>query len=131
MRYMLLIHGNQRGANEIVASWSKQDLKAMVGYMHALDDDLRATGELIDDNGLQGPAHAKTVRAQADGKPVVTDGVYPEGKDFLFGYWVVDVKTSERAIEIAARISATPGPGGIPVNQAVEVHPIGQAPDVD
>ena len=50
--------------------------------------------------------------------PVVTDGRYPEAKEFLAGYWMVDVDSEERAIEIAARTSAAPGPGGVPIEQA-------------
>jgi hypothetical protein len=50
--------------------------------------------------------------------------VFPESKEFLAGYWIVDVETPERAYEIAARISAAPGPSGIPTDMPIEVRQI-------
>jgi len=129
MKYMLLIHGDQKGWDGL-ASWSRPDFKTMVEFMRALDADLRQRGELLDLNGLSGPAEASTVRAQADGAPLVRDGLRAGAEDFLAGYWVVDVASRERAVEIATRISAVPGPGGAPVNQQVEIHPIGEPPEV-
>jgi hypothetical protein len=125
---MLLIHVDP--AFDGLSGWSRDDFKAMIEYMHALDRDLRGSGELLDSNGLGGPGAAKTIRAQADGSAAVTDGLRGEGRDALIGYWVVDVASPERAAEIASRVSATPGPGGAPVNQPVELHPIGEAPEV-
>jgi hypothetical protein len=52
----------------------------------------------------------------------ITDGIFPESKEFLLGYWIVDAATPERAYEIAGRISAAPGPGGIPTNMPIEVR---------
>ena len=129
MKYMLLIHGDQKGWDGL-ASWSRPDFKAMVGCMRALDADLRERGELLELNGLSGPAGATTVRAQADDTPLVRDGLRTGADDFLAGYWVVDVPSHERAVEIATRVSAVPGRGGAPVNQQVEIHPIGEPPEV-
>jgi hypothetical protein len=126
---MLLIHGDQQIWDGL-SSWSKEDFKVMVEFMRTLDKDLSDSGELLELNGLSGPAAARTVRAQADGDALVTDGLRAGAGDFLIGYWVVDVASPERAIEIATRISATPGPGGAPVNQQVEIHPIGEPPEV-
>jgi hypothetical protein len=50
--------------------------------------------------------------------------VFPESKEFLAGYWVVDVETPKRAYVIAARASAAPGPGGVPLNMPIEVRPV-------
>ncbi|MFF9982234.1 YciI family protein [Streptomyces erythrochromogenes] len=85
-----------------------------------------AAGEWVDGQGLGGPAQVKTVRAGSNGRPRVTDG--PAAADVLAGYWVVDVKSEERALEIAARASACPGPGGEPGSDPVEVHPIAAEP---
>ena len=49
------------------------------------------------------------MRAQASGAPAVTDGPFAEAKEFLAGYWIVDVDSPERAYEIAAGASAAPG----------------------
>lgn len=126
---MLLIHGNRNGWNAL-ARWPREDFKRMVGYMRALDADLHGSGELLELNGLGGPSGVRTVRAQEDGQPLVRDGLREGADDFLAGYWVVDVASPERAVEIATRISTTPGPGGQPVNQQVEVHAIGEPPEV-
>ena len=69
------------------------------------------------------PHQAKVVRAGTNSQPI-TDGVFPEAKEFLLGYWIVDVESAERAYEIAARISAGPGPGGVPTNMPIEVREI-------
>ncbi len=67
------------------------------------------------------------MRAGKDGTPI-TDGVFPEGKEFLAGFWIVDVETPERAYAIAARASAAPGPGGAPLYMPIEVRPIPGGP---
>jgi hypothetical protein len=126
---MLLVHADPGGWSGL-ASWAREDFAHMVGSMRELDADLRESGELLHDNGLAGPGSARTVRAGPDGTPAVRDGLREGATDFLAGYWVVDVASPERAVEIATRISLTPGPGGKPVNQQVEVHAIGEAPDV-
>jgi hypothetical protein len=72
---------------------------------------------------LAGPDQAKLVRGQKDGMPV-TDGIFPESKEFLLGYWIIDVETAERAYTIAGRISAAPGPGGVPTNMPIEVRQV-------
>ena len=71
------------------------------------------------------------VRARKDGTPEVTDGPFAEAKEFLAGYWIVDVERPERAYEIAARASAAPGPGGAPMNMPIEVREVMSAPPVD
>ena len=70
------------------------------------------------------------MRAGKDGKPI-TDGVFPEAKEFLAGYWIVDVDRPERAYDIAAEASAAPGPGGQPLNLTIEVRQVMSAPPTD
>jgi len=86
-------------------------------------EQLRASGEFVATDALAGPDQALVVRGQKNGLPV-TDGVFPESKEFLLGYWIVDVAAPERAQAIAGRISAAPGPGGIPTNMPIEVRQI-------
>jgi hypothetical protein len=129
VKYMLLIHGNSEGW-KVLDDWSQEDLQAMVRFMHGINADLSDSGELLDAQGLAGPEYAKTVRASQDGEPIITDGPFSETKEVLAGFWLLEVPSEQRALEIAARISATPGPGGILINQPVEVHPIGEAPAV-
>jgi hypothetical protein len=128
MKYMLLMHSNKQGWDDMPKTWSQQDLEVMVKYMRELDQDLKDSGELVESRGLAGPDQMKTVQAQEDGEPIITDGPFGETKEVLAGYWVVDVASEARVLELAEHISRCPGPGGRPVNQAVEIHPEGVAP---
>ena len=125
MKYILMM--NTMRAGHGVPEWPKQDLQAHIAFMKRLNKDLRESGEFVAAEGLSFPEQAKLVRAGKDGLPV-TDGVFPEGKEFLAGYWIVDVDTPERAYAIAARASAAPGPGGAPLNMPIEVRPVMSAP---
>jgi hypothetical protein len=99
--------------------------------MHRLNKDLTESGELVGAEGLAGPNEARIVRATSNGAPAVTDGPFPESKEFLAGYWIVEVDRPERAYEIAGRASAAPGPGGTPMNIAIEIRQVMSAPPVD
>ncbi len=131
MRYILMMHA-PRGTGEYQASsWSPEDLQAHIGFMHTLNKDLTQSGELVGAEGLAPPGEAKVVRAGKNGMPAVTDGPFPESKEFLAGYWVVDVDRTERAYEIAARASSAPGPGGKPLTIPIEVRQVMRAPASD
>jgi hypothetical protein len=108
--------------------FSPDDVKALVAHMHRLNRDLKERGEFVTGEGLTPPGQARIVRATSTGTPSVTDGPFVETKEFLSGFWIVEVASAERAYEIAARVSATPGPGGAPLNMAVEVREVGTAP---
>ena len=113
-----------------IMTWPKQDIQAHIAFMMNLNKELKGSGELVSAEGLAWPDQAKLVRAGDDGAPV-TDGVFPESKEFLIGYWIVDVDSPERAYQIAARASAAPGPGGAPLNMPIEVRQIMQGPPQD
>jgi hypothetical protein len=113
MKFMLIMNSSQAGYDEYLR-WPKDLLEANVAFMKRFSQELRASGELVATGGLTSPARAKRVRAGKDGKPI-TDGVFPESKEFLAGYWIVDVDRPERAYEIAARASTAPGMGEKPL----------------
>ncbi len=92
---------------------------------------LSQAGELVSAEGLDGPEQARVVRADNQGSPAVTDGPFAESKEFLAGFWIVDVDDTERAYAIAARISAAPGRGGVPMNMPIEVRQVMSAPPVE
>jgi hypothetical protein len=129
MKYMIMMHAPKGDGDWQVASWQPADLKAHMDFMHALGAEMTATGELVDGQGLAGPGEAKIVRAGASGAPAVTDGPFPEAKEFLAGYWIVDVDRPERAYELAARVSGAPGKGGVPLGMPIEVRQVMSAPD--
>ncbi len=120
MKYILLMTGTKSGVDQY-RSWSEHDIDAHMAVLTSLNRELTASGEFIETRRLALPHEAQLVRGLEDGIPV-TDGVFPESKDFLLGYWIIDVATPERAYEIAARISAAPGPGGAPTNMPIEVR---------
>jgi len=122
MKYLLMMHTPSGGPYQI-ASWPKQDIKAHIAFMVSFANKLGESGELVSAEGLAAPDQAKRVRAGKDGKPI-TDGVFPESKEFLAGYWIVDVESPERAYQIAAQASAAPGPGGAPLNMSIEVRQV-------
>jgi hypothetical protein len=120
MKYILLMSGARVGV-EGYHGWSKQDIEAHMAALQRINKDLTASGEFVATQGLAEPGEAKVVRGQKNGVPV-TDGIFPESKEFLLGYWIVDVANAERAYAIAGRISAAPGPGSKPINMPIEVR---------
>ena len=120
MKYMLMMHA-PGGPYEILTKWPKQDVEAHAAFMERLNARLEKAGELVAVVGLNAPDKAKLVRADKD-RMAITDGVFPESKEFLAGYWIVEVATAERAYEIAAEASLAPGPGGKPLQMAIEVR---------
>ncbi len=126
MKYMLMMNTPGGGPYQ-VAQWAPEDLKAHIGFMKRFAEKLSAAGELVGAEGLAGPDQAKLVRAGKDGRPV-TDGVFPESKEFLAGYWIVEVPSPERAYAIAAEASMAPGPRGQPMHLAIEVRQVMSAP---
>jgi hypothetical protein len=125
MKYILMMNTMRAGTG--VPAWPKADLQAHVAFMHNLNRDLQDSGEWVSAEGLSFPDQARLIRAGKDGAPV-TDGVFPESKEFLAGFWIVDVDSPERAYTIAARVSTAPGPGGAPLNMPIEVRPVMSAP---
>jgi hypothetical protein len=120
MKYILLMSGTKAGVDTYRA-WSKKDIDGHMAVLGSLNRELTESGEFVATQGLAAPHEAKLVRGLTDGMPV-TDGIFPESKEFLLGYWIIDVATVERACEIAGRISTAPGPGGIPTNMPIEVR---------
>ena len=129
MKYMLMMN-TPRGGEYQIMSWPKRDIEAHIAFMIDFARKLGAAGELVGAEGLATPAQAKLVRAGQDGKPV-TDGVFPESKEFLAGYWIIDVATPERAYQVAAEASAAPGVGGEPLNMNIEVREVMSGPPQD
>lgn len=128
MKFMLMMHAPRGTGDWGVMKWSAEDLKAHVEFMKNLNVALRQEGRLVAAEGLSMPNEARIVRAGADGKPEVTDGPFAEAKEFLAGFWIVEVKTREEAYAIAARASMAPGPGGKPLYLKLEVREVGSAP---
>jgi hypothetical protein len=132
MKFMLMMNAPRGDGEWGVKNWKMEELKAHIGFMKNLNRDLKSEGVLVGAEGLGMPAQARVVRANPkDNSPEVTDGPFAESKEFLVGYWIVDVETPEQAYAIAARASVAPGPGGKPLYIKLEVREVMGAPPVE
>jgi hypothetical protein len=125
MKYILMMSGTKADF-DWYSKWSKEELEAHFAFMHAFNKELKDSGVLVQAEGLAFPDQAKIVRAGPNGEPV-TDGVFPESKEFLAGFWIIDVESQEEAYQIAARASMgprSPGRG----NQPIEVRQVMSGP---
>ncbi|WP_174552145.1 YciI family protein [Nocardia sienata] len=132
MKYMLIkTYAAAAHCDTPLPEWAPEDIAAHIEFQRTLGAQLAAAGELVDAQGLSGPDEARLVSSDGRSAPVVTDGPWAETKEFLAGYWIVDVDSPERAVEIAAQASAAPGPGGKPIGEYIEVRQIMSAPAAD
>ena len=133
MKYMILLYGSQQDYDALAGkaapgrpAWSGEDFAAMGAFMGAFTRELADSGELVETRGLTAPAHARRIRLQ-DGVPVVTDGPYAETQEVLAGYWIVECESFDRATEIAARLTAAPGPAAVAARAFADVRPIAES----
>jgi hypothetical protein len=122
MKYMLMMNVVGKAPYSI-STWAKKDVDAHLAFLRQFNRKLSESGEFVAVEGLTHPDRAKLIRADDEGTPI-TDGVFPEAKEFLAGYWIVEVNSPDRAYEIAAAASAAPGPGGVPLNMPIEVREV-------
>jgi hypothetical protein len=132
MKFILMmgIKTDKESMSKGIMTWPKEDIQAHIGFMIGFNKELKEAGELVSAEGLAWPDQARLVRAGNDGTPI-TDGVFPESKEFLIGYWIIDVENPERAYQVAARASAAPGVGSAPLNMPIEVRQIMSGPPED
>lgn len=101
--------------------WSPDEVDAHINYMNDFADRLKETGEFVDSQALA--PEGAFVRFDGDGKPPVTDGPFPETKDLIAGWMVIDVDSYDRALALAGELSAAPGAGGEPIREWLELRP--------
>jgi hypothetical protein len=128
MKFMLMMNMPAGTGDYQINQWTPEAFKAHIQFMKDLNADLMKAGELVEAQGLTPPKQAKIVRCGQGGAPVVSDGPFAETKEFLAGYWIVDVENPERAYEIAARASSAPGPDGKPLVIPIELREVMCAP---
>jgi len=128
MKFMLMMHAPRGNGEYQINAWKPDEFRAHIQFMKDLNKGLREAGELVAAEGLAPPGQARVVRSLSEGAPEVTDGPFAESKEFLVGYWIVDVESAERAYAIAGKASTAPGPGGKPLGIAIEVRQVMSAP---
>ena len=129
MKYMMQM--NVKGGSYQMEGWAPKDIKGMVDFMHSFNTELKKNGNWVSAEGLVAPEFARIVKADDQGRPVVTDGPFAESKEFIAGFWIVEVKNSDEAYALAAKVSTCPGPGGKPLNMPIEVRAAGEPPKTD
>ena len=129
MKFMMMMHYS--GEGEPIHTWPPAAIQAHIQFMLDLNAKLKASGELVDAQGLAGPDQAMIVRSTSKGPPAITDGPFPETKEFLAGFWIIDVDSKQRAIEVAAMASAAPGMRGEPMGIAIELRQVMSAPKAE
>ena len=128
MKYLIMMTHAADKDPQSDNQWTSEEIKASGAHMWQIHQELADAGELIAAERLAGPDTGKIVTSDGASAPVITDGIYPEAKEFLAGFWMIDVDSEQRAIDIAARTSAAPGPGGKPTRSRIQVRPIMAAP---
>lgn len=121
-RYLLGVDFQGGVVETPMSEWKPEEVQAHLDYYEALHHELVDSGELVDSKVLTGPELAKIVTSDGMTAPVVTDGPFQEFKEWLAGFQIVEVESEERAIEIAAKVSAVPGPGGTATQQPIHVR---------
>ncbi|MFC8716125.1 YciI family protein [Kitasatospora sp. NPDC057198] len=97
MKYLLMTYGNQEKWDSLPAEgWTEA-----IAQQDAFNERYRESGELIGAYGLGDAAVSRLVRRQ-EGLPVVSDGPYLETKEYMASFYLLDVDSEERALEIAA-----------------------------
>jgi hypothetical protein len=122
-RYLLGVTFEPGVVETPMEEWKPEEIEAHLDYYRALNEELRESGELVGGEILVGPNLAKIVTSDGTA-PVVTDGPFQEFKEWLAGYQIFDVESEARALEIAARLSAVPGPNGVALQQPIHVREI-------
>ncbi len=128
MKFMLMMHAPRGNGDYQISHWKPEEFRAHIQFMKDLNGELRQAGELVGAEGLAPPGQARVVRSKGDAAPEVTDGPFAESKEFLVGYWIIDVENPERAYAIAGKASTAPGPGGTPLGIEIEVRQVMSAP---
>jgi hypothetical protein len=132
VKYMILTYGSQRqydamaGESADNPNLTADDFAPMQAFMESLNNDLIASGELVETRALSDPVHTRRLQLQK-GVPVVTDGPYAETEEVLAGYWILECESFDRATEIAGRLAACPSPGDMFADGVADVRPILEA----
>jgi hypothetical protein len=128
LKFLLMVDHEGGDIDTPMDEWDPSEVAAHMSYYGALNRELTESGELVGGMALVDPRRARIVKSDGASAPVVTDGPFPESKEVLAGFQIFEVESEARAIEIAARLSAVPGPGGVPTRQPIEVRQVMENP---
>jgi hypothetical protein len=103
--------------------WAPEDVDAHMAFLKHVGELLKENGEFVDAQALT-PVQTWVRYGGPDAAPVITDGPLPEITDLVAGWYMIDVATYERAVELAAYVSSEPGPGGTPLYEWIDVREV-------
>ncbi len=124
-KYLILKHyqgGPEAPGFVPMNEWTPEEISAHIEFQHSTRRMLTENGEFVDAQALS-PDGAWVQYGGPEAAPVVTDGPFPETKELIAGWFVIDVESKERAYEVAAHVSSAPGKGGEPIHEWLEVRP--------
>jgi hypothetical protein len=125
-KYLLLKHytgGPTPMACPPMNEWSADDVTAHINFQREVGRILTESGEFVGAEGLA-PTGAWVRYAGPDAAPDVLDGPFPESKELIAGWFLIDVESEARAHEVAALVSSAPGMDGAPIHEWLEVRPV-------
>ena len=131
-KYLILKHyrGTPATVNDVpMDRWAPEEIDAHMTFMRDFAARLEESGEYVDGQALA--PEGAWVRYDGEGRSPVTDGPFPETKDLIAGWYVIDVDSWDRAVELAGELSAAPGAGGEPIHEWLEVRPFLSLPPSD
>ena len=129
-KYLFLKHyrGAPAAVNDVpMSEWTQDEIDDHIAYMGDFAKKLENSGEYVSGNALS--PDGMWVKYGGENKAPVTDGPFPETKDLIAGWMIVDVDSEDRAIELAGELSAAPGAGGRPIHEWLEVRPFLTRPE--
>jgi len=127
-KYLLLKHyqvgpGSPTADFAPMDEWSADEVTAHIDFQREVGRILTESGEFVDAQALT-PQGAWVRYGGPEAAPVVTDGPFPETKELIAGWFLIDVESEARAHEVAAWVSSAPGKGGEPIYEWLEVRPV-------
>jgi hypothetical protein len=110
-----------------MSEWTPEEIDAHIKFQLETGRMLTERGEMVDAQGLS-PDGAWVRYGGPDAAPVVIDGPFPETKELVAGWFMIDVESEARAHEVAAHVSSAPGQGGKPIHEWIEVREVMSVP---
>ena len=130
-KYLLLKHyrGAPSAVNDVAMDqWKPEEVDAHMRFMNDFSTRLERNGEFVEAQALS--PDGEWVRYDGEDRRPMTDGPFAETKDLIAGWFVIDVDSYERAVELAGELSAAPGAGGNPIHEWLEVRPFLAIPEI-
>ena len=126
-KYLLLKHytggPTQLPSHAPMEEWAPDEITAHMDFQREVAAMLRENGEFVDAQALS-PQGTWLRSDGPDSAQLVTDGPFPETKELIAGWFMIDVESQERAYEVARIVSSAPGKGGRPIHEWLEVRPV-------